>query len=131
MMGLDTHVLMRYLLNDDEEQSRRAVALINETADLGEKMYISHVVVCEVAWVLRSAGDLPRVEIAEVLNMLLHTAQFAVEDPDLAGRALARYGRGGADFPDYLIAERASEAGCERVATFDKKLLKEPGFVSP
>lgn len=46
-------------------------------------------------------------------------------------RALNAYERGRADFADYLIREHARRAGCDNVATFDKALLKEPGFIAP
>jgi predicted nucleic-acid-binding protein len=54
-----------------------------------------------------------------------------VEDSPVARRALDRYEAGGADFADCIIAERAASAECESVATFDRKLLREPGFVEP
>ena len=46
-------------------------------------------------------------------------------------RALEAYGSGRAGFADYLIREDARENGCSAVATFDKDLLKESGFLSP
>lgn len=131
MIALDTNVLLRYLLKDDEEQTPRAVAFIRGTADRDEKLFLSHVVLCEVTWVLKAACSLPKPDIVEVLKNLIRTAQFVVEEPDLAARALNRYEVGRADFADYIIAERSNEAGCEQVATFDKKLLKEDGFIRP
>lgn len=131
MIGLDTNVLLRYLLADDEAQTPRAVGFIGNAAERGEKMFLSHVVLCEVAWVMKAGCSLPKDDIALVLTNLLRTAQFAIEDPDLASRALRRYEQGGADFADYLIAERAAEAGCDGVATFDGRLLKEAGFTAP
>jgi predicted nucleic-acid-binding protein len=68
---------------------------------------------------------------ANALGGLLHAAQVVVEDVALAYRALARYQAGSADFADYLIAERAVAAGCDEVATFDKKMLAGSGFVEP
>lgn len=131
MIGLDTNVLLRYLLEDDEDQTPRAIALIRSAADQDEKMFLAHVVLCEVAWVMKSACSLPKADIVGVLTKLLSTAQFVVEDPDLASRALDRYRQGKADFADYVIGERARLAGCELVATFDRKLLKEEGFTAP
>jgi predicted nucleic-acid-binding protein len=131
VIALDTNVLVRYLLLDDETQSPRAAALINGSAARGEKMFVSHVVLCEVTWVLRTAASLTRDEVAAALTGMIRTAQFVVEDPDIANRALHRYEAGGADFADYLIAERAAAAGFDQVVTFDKKLLKESGFIRP
>lgn len=131
MIGLDTNVLVRYLMDDDEEQSPRAKALIDSAAERGEPLFISHVVLCEMTWVLGSVFRLPKDALVEALSDVVRTAQFVVEEPDIAARALSRYASGRADFADYVIAERSNQAGGELVATFDRKLLREGGFVSP
>lgn len=131
MIALDTNVLVRYLIADDEEQSPRARALISKAADRGEPMYVSHLVLCEMAWVLTRVYRLPRAALSEALTGVVRAAQFVVEQPDIASRALRRHQEGRADFADYVIAERATDAGCENVATFDEELLKERGFMAP
>lgn len=131
MMALDTNVLVRYLTADDEAQAPRAKALIEGAADRGEPMYVSHVVLCELVWVLTAAFGLEKDALVDVLTDIIRTAQFAIEEPDLAARALRRFEHGAADFADYVVAERAADAGCDRVATFDRKLLAEAGFVEP
>ena len=131
MIGLDTNVLVRLLMGDDEDQSRRAEALVVAAADRGEPMFVSHVVLCEVTWVLSSVYRVPKAVLLDTLADVLRTAQFVIEDPEVAARALRRCRQGKADFADYIIAERAIEAGCERVATFDGTLLKEKGFTAP
>ena len=50
---------------------------------------------------------------------------------DVLARALAAHGSGRGGFPDYVIRETARGAGCQTVATFDKALLREPGFERP
>jgi len=45
-------------------------------------------------------------------------------------RALEAYETGKGDFADYLIREQARAAECESVATFDRVLLRERGFVA-
>jgi len=131
VIGLDTNVLVRYLVEDDEEQTERAAALIEGAADRGEKLFLGHIVLCELTWVLAVAYRRSREEIVHALVAILRTAQFVVEDPDLAHRAVGRFEEGRADFADYVLAERASGAGCERVATFDEELLHEDTFFRP
>ena len=131
MIALDTNVLVRYLTEDDEAQATRAAALIEGATDSGERMFVSHIVLCELVWVLAGPYRRPRSDIIAALKGLLASAQLLVEDAALAHRALARYQSGRADFADYLIRERASAAGYEEVATFDRKLLREDGFVEP
>jgi predicted nucleic-acid-binding protein len=131
VVALDTNVLVRYLTADDAEQAGRAAALIDDAVARGESLFISHVVLCEVTWVLARAYRLARPDLVDVPDDSVRTAQFVVEDPAIARRALSRFAAGAADFADDLIAERAAGAGCRVVVTFDRKLLRERGFEAP
>lgn len=131
MIGLDTNVLVRYLVEDDAEQAARAADLIDETLATGERLFLTEVVVCEVVWVLESVYRFPRGYITAVLGDLLRARQLVVEHPEAARQALDRYAHGTADFADYLILQRCDAKGCERVASFDKALHSEPSVFSP
>ena len=131
MIGLDTNVLVRYLVEDDALQSARAASMIEGAAERGEKLFVGSVALCEVVWVLQAAYRREHHEIAGALTAILKTAQFVIQDVELAHRALASYLAGPADFPDYLLAEQAVEAGCEKIATFDRKLLRDERFLEP
>ena len=131
MWAVDATVLLRLLLDDCDEQSARAVAFIAKLTDEGERMFVAHAVLCDVASALARNCSVPRADIARVLNDLLRTTQFEVEDPAVANRALLRYRRGGGDLADYLIAETAAGSGCRGVVTFDPELLEEDGFLAP
>ncbi|MBI1736073.1 MAG: type II toxin-antitoxin system VapC family toxin [Candidatus Rokubacteria bacterium] len=122
MIGLDTNVLVRYLTQDEPAQTRRANRLIGETVAAGDRCAIASIVMCELVWVLDSAYRLERDAIASVLERLLATADFVVEEPDLVRRALADYRRGHGDFADYLIGWRNRHTGCDATATFDRAL---------
>lgn len=131
MIALDTNVIVRYLTEDDEEQADRAAALIEGAVVQGEQLFVAHIVLCELAWVLDRSYRRPRSDIVSAIRGILKSAQVLVEDSELVHLALARYESGIAGFADYLIRERASAAGCDEVATFDRKLLAEEGFVKP
>lgn len=131
MIGLDTNVLVRYLTQDDAEQAARATALIEGAASRGERLFISQIVLCEVVWVLRSAFRTARDELTSVLEAIIATSQFVIQDTAVTRRALERFKAGDADFADYVMGENALAAGCKRVLTFDRKLLREPEFSSP
>ena len=131
MIGLDTNVLVRYLVEDDEAQSRRASKLIEKAVSEGEELFISDVVMCETVWVLSSAYRFSRPEIVDVLGNLLRARSVVFTSTDRLFRSLDAFRKGKGDFADYLIRELAKAAGAETVATFDRKLLKEPGFSKP
>lgn len=122
MKGLDTNVLVRYLVEDDPNQAATAGRYIERHCQADEPCLISAIVLCELVWVLESAYDQPKHVIAGVVEKLLRTVQFAVEDAEFAWAALGDYRARGADFADCLIGRRNRAHGCEETATFDKAL---------
>ena len=130
MRALDTNVLVRYLVEDDREQSERAATLIDGALDTGEPLFVPQLVLAELVWVLTRAYDFRRPEIGDFVRRLAHARQLVIEDIDDVHRALDAYTRGKADFADYLIVERAHRAGCEGLVTFDRRLLDEGGFAA-
>jgi predicted nucleic-acid-binding protein len=131
MIGVDTNVLVRFLVEDDKVQSAAAAALIERAIADDEPLFVADIVLCEVVWVVRYSYKVPRGEIARTLRQLLHARHLSFGSPDLLARALAAFSSGKGDFADYLIREQATAAGCEAVATFDGALLEESGFRSP
>jgi predicted nucleic-acid-binding protein len=131
MIGLDTNVIVRYLVEDDEAQSRRATQLIEAAIARDEGLFISDIVMCETVWVLSSAYRFSRSEIADALAILLRARSVVFTSTDRLARSLEAFRNGKGDFADYLIRELARAAGADTVATFDRSLLKEPGFSKP
>lgn len=122
MTGLDTNVLVRFLTQDDPRQARRANALVADAMAGGEMLFVSAVVLCELVWVLRGAYSLEKASIVSTLEQLLSTTQLEIDQKDIARQACEDYRNGNGDFADYVIGRRGREAGCERTATFDKRL---------
>jgi len=131
MIALDTNVLVRFLVEDDENQSRLASRLIKGAIERDEQLFISDIVMCETVWVLSSAYRFSRAEILEALAGLLRARAVVFASSDRLARALEAYATGKGDFADYLIREHADAAGADTVATFDRSLLKERGFSKP
>jgi predicted nucleic-acid-binding protein len=128
MRGIDTNVLVRYLVRDDPAQERAAFRFIESTADRGEAILVNAVVLCELVWVLRSSYGHSKDDLAAVIEKILSAEQFEVEDVDAAWLALADFKGGRADFADCLIGRRNLRLGCETTATFDGRLKGMPGF---
>ena len=131
MIALDTNVLIRYLVRDDEDQHRRASRLIERTIEAGDTVFIADIVLAELVWVLRGSYHLAKDRILDVLNNLYRARHASFASSERVARAIARFERGRADFADYLIGERARASGCEVVATFDRALLAEDGYEEP
>lgn len=60
MKGLDTNVIVRFLVRDDEEQWQIAVRYINEAMLANEPCFVNNIVLCEVVWVLRTSYKISR-----------------------------------------------------------------------
>jgi predicted nucleic-acid-binding protein len=82
MIGLDTKVLVRYLTQDDPAQAQKATQVIEEGAAQGEVFYITSIVLCELVWVLEDAYGYSRGDIPAVLDHILRTAQFRVDNKE-------------------------------------------------
>lgn len=124
MKGLDTNILVRYLVQDDPAQSAEAAHYIHQAGAAGEPCFINHVVLVELVWVLESAYGFDREAIADVLAKIVATRQFEIEEKDIARLALDDYQGTRADFSDCLIGHKNIAAGCVETATFDKTLRR-------
>ena len=124
MIGLDTNVLVRYLVQDDAAQASAASRLIGTQCTSDDPGFVSLLVLAELVWVLDRAYGYARHQVADVLNAILTAAELKAEQPDLARRALVDFEHGPADFADYLIGHVNAASGCSTTATFDKRAMK-------
>lgn len=129
MVGIDTNVLVRYLIHDDAEQTRRAVRFLEHKCTNEDPGLLNAVVLTELVWVLESVYRYSRPQVAVVIDGLLHTTQLKIENSEEASAALREYARG-ADFTDALIGAINRRLGCEHTVTFDRKAARRPGFLA-
>ena len=122
MAAVDTNVLLRLIVDDDEEQTRAASAFVRASG----RVFVSQVVVVEAAWVLSSAHGLTRVQVARALQLVLSTDAFAVERAELIAESLRLFESSSADFADCVIVTAARAAGELPLATFDAALSRLP-----
>ena len=143
MIAVDTSVLLRYLLHDDEAQAARADAVF----DAAETVLITDVVLVETVWTLSGREyRLAKAELVAVLERLFSEPNIRFEDDQVVWRALQAY-RGaapageaesakGAGFADALIVYKAlraaSDAGeaLNAVYTFDAAMQRFPSTAS-
>jgi predicted nucleic-acid-binding protein len=131
MIALDTNVLVRYIVEDDPEQSPAAAAMIERALERNEALFVPQVVLCELVWVLSFAYRFNREAIVGVVQQLRRGAQITVEGADEVKRAVESYAAGRGDFADYLIAERSVASGCSIIASFDAALWSDKRFAAP
>ncbi len=128
MIGLDTNILVRHLVQDDPVQSQKATALIEERLTEGNPGFISTVVMVETAWVLERSYSLADHEIAGAIERILQIESLIVENQPEVFTAMTALKEGRGSFADALIGALAVKAGCLRILTFDRKALRLPRF---
>ncbi len=128
MIALDTNVVVRLMIQDDEEQLARAMAVLEPLWERSLPALIPDVVLAELEWVLEGAYRVPRSEILASLHALAADKRFVFDDRSRLLEALRRYQSGRGDLSDYLIGLAATGAGAETTLTFDRGLRDDPSF---
>ena len=124
MIGLDTNVLIRYLVRDDEAAYQIAQDLISNS-----DVMIDSSVLLETEWVLRSRYKLGKGQIVGVFDWLLTASEISFDNEAALEIAMHLWTNSVADFADCLFVARYMEGGCTAVATFDRKAGKLPHTV--
>ena len=120
MKALDTNILARFFIDDEEDAQavRQRPAAIEA---LSQRGFVSVTVLLEFEWVMRGFYDLPPRDIARVMTALAAIEHISLEDRGAVLRALEGYGRG-LDFADALHLARSERAS--GFVTFDQKLSR-------
>lgn len=120
MKLIDTNVLLRLLLGDDNILSVKAEKLVSKAKP--GSLLITDVIVAEIVYVLRSTGR-DRKQTSEALLLLDRTLPFKYENEELIKRVINLITNTKLDFADcYLLARAQREKiGLE---TFDVALAK-------
>lgn len=128
MIAIDTNVLVRFLVRDDEAQAESARRRLKLAEERRERLFVPLLVVLETIWVLESAYDKTRPEILECIRDMRQMPVFEFQED----RAIEAFLNDGlvykADLSDILIAYSAENAGCDGGITFDKAAARLPFF---
>lgn len=146
MIAIDTNVLLRYILNDDVEQSAKASALFLRH----QRVLVTDVVLVETVWTLTGKRyKASRDDIVKLISDLLGEPSIIFENPQAIWVALndfradyAKHDESGRklklpDFPDVLIINKAKQTAkqwgelLEAVYSFDNGALRVKGCKQP
>ena len=123
MIALDTDVLVRLAVEDDQDQAARARRLVSDAESRGEKVILLSGVLLEMVWVLSRGYGFQRADIAHLLDALLSSPTFEVENRTAVQVASLRYRTEG-DFADLLFVEMARDRKARAFFSLDSKLVK-------
>jgi predicted nucleic-acid-binding protein len=127
MAALDTNILIRYLVRDDEKQFLQATKLIRSAIRAGETLYVPVTVLLEVEWVLRTSFALSKAEVVAAISRLLSASELSIANETAIESALNLYQNHSADFSDCVHIALSHTAGESPLWTFDKAASKVKG----
>jgi predicted nucleic-acid-binding protein len=144
MIAIDTNVLLRYLIEDDESQAEKSKQLITGN----QSVLVTDIVITEAVWVLTGKRyKLAKEQIIDVIHAIFAEPNIKFEDDQAVWCALKDYVNAAlikvkgktkqADFPDALIINKAKRYGqlknveVTHIYTFDKTALKIDGTKEP
>lgn len=127
MIGLDTNVIVRYIMQDEPTQAALATRAI-ESLGVNEPGFVSVVTIVELGWVLAACYDLDRAQVADAIEALLRVRELVVDRADSVVRAVGEFRRSRADLADCLISQFALDVGCLHTLTFDRDAARSGGM---
>ena len=127
MAGLDTNVLVRWIVDDDPRQVARVQRLFQDAHEQGFPLFVPSTVMLELEWVLRSRYEFDKATILGAFNALLETQELEFQDEPALERALSFYRHNPADFADCLHAGQCGSAHRAPMITFDGTAARLPG----
>jgi len=124
MIGLDTNILLRYLVQDDPTQSPKATEIIERRLTERNPGFVSLVSILEIVWVLGTLYKRTRREIAQHIEMILAADTLEVQNAQEVYQAVVALRSGTGAFEDALIGSIGIWRGCRSTLTFDQKAAK-------
>lgn len=121
MKAIDTNILLRFVIRDDDNQFARASSFLHSRTP-ADPAFVSLIVLVEFVWTLRQRYGYDRSAIRTLVTTLLEVREIAFEDEDELSAIVADADRG--DLADHLISYAARRAGCSSTVTFDVRASK-------
>ena len=124
MKGIDTNILVRFLVGDDTDQAQVVYNLFKKNELNKIELFVSLLVVLELLWVLESVYQIKRNNIIDSLADLILMPILKFENIEAIQKFIIAAKNSKYDLSDLLIVHASNSHGCESVFTFDKKAPK-------
>jgi predicted nucleic-acid-binding protein len=128
LIGIDTNVLARYIVQDDKKQSVIATEFIENNLKESNPGFINVIVLCELDWILMRAYGYDRSIRKNVFEKILVTREFIIEKSEIVRAAVNLFASSNLDLADCLIGFINRENACQTSVTFDKKAARQAIF---
>lgn len=118
MTIVDTNIILRYLLNDNEEMNKVATEIIENN-----EIFIPTEVIVEASYVLNKVYNVEKNDILNVVQQLLNMEGIVFQNKETIELAFKTYSKKNLDIVDCILFAYYKNEHLE-VKTFDKKLAK-------
>jgi predicted nucleic-acid-binding protein len=128
MIALDTNILVRFTVCDDEKQAGKVYRFFKKVEGDHEVLFVSAQVTLELIWVLKSLYEYKRSDIIDAVEHLfaLPVLQFYHSDTISVFIKMARDSN--YDLADLLIGLAGHSQKCQTTITLDRKAAKSNLF---
>jgi predicted nucleic-acid-binding protein len=128
LKGIDSSVLLRYILEDDPIWSKAATRFVDEDCTVKDPAFVNLIVLVEVIWSLRRQKNYKKETVVAVIKDMLESQSLVLEKEEIVAEALRTYEAGTAGFSDCLIACLNTHAQAKPTFSFDKDAIKTGVF---
>ncbi|MBF2715046.1 type II toxin-antitoxin system VapC family toxin [Agrobacterium vitis] len=123
MIGIDTNILLRLTMQDDDIQTKQALALADSLTQ-DQPGFVNSAVLLEFIWTARRKVKMSKEELRIILSGFLDSENLVLEDENLIELTLDEMDRSSEEFADIFIALKNREFGCRTTMTFDRKAAR-------
>jgi predicted nucleic-acid-binding protein len=121
---IDTSVILRLLIKDDDIKTRAIVRLIKNAKERNLALYLLPVALLETVWVLEKVYGFGKTEVKQVVEAILNTPEFRIEMGIVFKKAIQTYAEKNIKFADAFMGYWGLEKGYTTVITYDEKDFK-------
>ncbi len=121
---VDTSVILRILIKDDEFKAKDAVNLLKNAGGRDLTLYLLPVAVLETVWVLEKVYSFSRKAVQEVVEAILNTPELKIEKEAVFRKAIQTYVEKNIKFADAVMGYWGLDNGYTIVFTYDEKDFK-------
>lgn len=116
MTIVDTNIILRYLLQDNEELSSKAIDIIDNN-----EIFIPTEIIVEASYVLNKLYNVEKIKIYEAIKLLLNMEGIAFQNKETIELAFKTYSEKNLDIVDCMLFAYNKKEKFD-IETFDKKL---------
>lgn len=121
---VDTSVILRILVKDDDFKRKASERLIKEAKQKEISLFLPSIVILETVWVLEKVYKLNKKNIKELVEAILNTTELKIEMEEVLRKAVEVYAEKNIKFADAVMGHWGLNSDITVVYSYDEKDFK-------